>query len=293
MIQILPFLILAIFDLAGAICSPSQVAPLFVLRLSAGILVVAACGLGLARLGAPRASQFALALSRMWLAMLLLLIGTVYATPWTGGLADSWLSWPDGGRLGVSLSEWLQGEGLWGPAVCVYNSGLPFSFFFFAWLAWSRASELDRIPAAFCACGVVGLAMYLAAPAAGPQLDGRYIGCAAGAVPVWASIRAGVPHEFFGEIPGLIACPSFHSLSATLLLLSSRGRARLVVTAWWGTQIFTALTVGGHYLADLLVGISLASACWRLSGVTVSSRIFSSSASGDGARARPSPVVSS
>jgi hypothetical protein len=245
-------LLLAVFPSSAHVAAPFQ------LRILSASLLVAGIALALARLGADRASSFAIELARVWLAMLLTLLGSVRLTPWTGPLADSWLSWPDGGAGVVAAAEWLQQHGLWSVASTVYNSGPVVLVLSLAWLAWMRDPKLHRIADAFAACGVVGLLVYVVAPASGPRLDDEWLGCSAGAQPGWAAIRSGAVMTLEAPI-GAIACPSFHAISATILLLAVRSRLALL---WWAAFVISAGPVGGHYLIDLVAGVGLAVGAW-------------------------------
>jgi hypothetical protein len=225
-----------------------------------GIAVVTAAGLALHRLGAAWAGRVASALARVWAAMLLVELGSAYVTPWTGPLADPWLSWPDGGAGGIAAAGWLQAHGLWGAAVLGYGSGYQALI-----LVLLVADRPHRIGDAFVVSGVVGILCYLAAPAEGPRLGTAFLGCAAGGQPEWDAMRAGAP-VVLERLPGLISIPSFHAVSATILLLAvwpSRW-LRPLALAWWAVLVGSAWTVGGHYALDLVAGVGLAVGAWRV-----------------------------
>jgi hypothetical protein len=190
--------------------------------------------------------------------MLLTELGSAYVTPWTGPLADPWLSWPDGGAGGIAASAWLQEHGLWSAAVLGYGSGYQALI-----LVLLFVERPHRIGDAFALCGVVGILAYLLAPAAGPQLHGDWLGCAAGGQPEWNALRSGAP-VVLERLPGLISIPSFHALSATILLQAvwpSRW-ARPLAVVWWAVLVGSAWTVGGHYVLDLVAGVGLGAVAW-------------------------------
>jgi hypothetical protein len=234
----------------------------FGFRLWAAVAVVALCGLALERLSAPRLARFALALSRTWAAMLLVLFASVYATPYTGPLADAPLGWPDP-TAPVEAAAWLQTHHLWSVAVAGYNSGQLALIALLAYLAWSQAPGIHRVGDAFVAAGLVGIVLYVLAPAAGPADS---VGCAAGSAPGWAELRAGATWTYSEGIPGLVAAPSFHAVSGALLWLASPpGWVRVVAGAWAIVLVGTAVPVGAHYGADVGLGLVLAGWAWRVS----------------------------
>lgn len=255
----LSWLALGLLVVLSGLRSAAQVAPSAELALWSGIAVVGACGLALVRLGAVRSGAVAVELSRCWAAILLTLLGSIYLTPWTGPLADRWLGWPDGGVVVVDSAAWLRTHGLWAAAVAGYDSGHLALALVLLWLG--RDPKARRIADAFVVCGVVGLAAYVLAPAAGAGA-----GCAAAGQPGWTELRNGAGWTYGAAIPGLIAAPSFHAVSAQLLARAvwPDRRLRPLAALWWAVLVGTAIPVGGHYLLDLAAGIGLAEVAWRV-----------------------------
>jgi hypothetical protein len=256
----LSWLALALLVQLSAALSPVRVAASVQVPPWIGIAVAFLAGLALARLGAAWPARVSLALSRIWAAMLLVELGSAYVTPWTGALADPWLSWPDGGEGGLAAAGWLQAHGLWGAAVLGYGSGYQALL-----LVLLVADRPHRIGDAFALCGVVGILAYVAAPAEGPRLGTAFLGCAAGGQPEWGLLRSGAP-VVLERLPGLISIPSFHALSATILLQAvwSRRWLRPLALAWGALLVGSAWTVGGHYGLDLVAGVGLAVGAWGI-----------------------------
>lgn len=256
--------VLALLVWCSALVSTAQVAPRFLAELWGGTALVAACGLALVHLEAVRPAQVVLALARCWSAQLLVLLGSVYVTPWTGELVDGWMAALDPGG-GLAAARWLHTSGAWPLAVAGYNSGQVALVAAVLVAPYPRAT---RLADAFVIAGLVGLVAYLATPCAGPSLDGAPLGCALSGLPEWAAMRAGSPVVLDGAIPGLISCPSYHAVAATLMARAvwPVRWARPAAVACWAVLVGTAWTVGAHYAPDLVVGVALGEAAWWAAG---------------------------
>jgi hypothetical protein len=208
-----------------------------------------------------RASDPLVATGALTLVMTLGTVASAVLTPWGGPTVDSVLAWPEV-AFGVTQADaWAAAERAdvlpelaavyASPAVQVKAAAL-------WWVAVGQDSRpLWRCTVALAVCVLVGMPLYLVAPAEGPV---AFYGTGEPGAwhAAWSAMRAGpcTVDQLFGTV----AAPSYHIIFSVLL-------CRL----WWGTPLFLAavvinaamviatLIVGSHYAVDLVLGALLVS----------------------------------
>lgn len=196
----------------------------------------------------------------VWMAALYpLFLASLYVAPIGRPLADRWLSWPEVllGVDGFTMRRWCGQHGLKSTVEFVYScSSIPI-------LISASAAYPERSIRAVNAFGVssaVGVVVYLLLPAVGP---GAYLhGTPSDWVGPLLAARTGQPVCL--PAVGLVSCPSFHVVMATLIVLISwPSRLRIIMLVWWILLACTAMMVGEHWIIDVLAGTLLAVASWK------------------------------
>lgn len=208
-----------------------------------------------------RAADPLVATGALTLVMTLGTVASAVATPWSGPTVDSVLAWPEV-AIGVTQADaWAAAEraDVLPELAAVYASpAVQVKLAALWWVAIGQDSRpLWRCTVALAVCVLVGMPLYLVAPAEGPAV--WYGTGEPGAWhAAWSAMRAG-PCTV-DQLYGTVAAPSYHIIFAALL-------SRL----WWGTPLFLAavvinaamviatLIVGSHYATDLVLGALLVS----------------------------------
>lgn len=209
---------------------------------------------------ARAAGDAAVATSAITVLLVLATLCTALATPWTGPLADAWLSAPERaiGLTQADVSAWASRIGILPILVVVYGS-------IFAQVKLASLyhvivrPDADRLWSSAAAFGIstlIGLPIYLLLPAEGPSV--LY---ATGEIPSflgpWLAMRSGDPYTLV-LLDGFVSSPSFHMVFCVLLLDLFRGTPlRIPALVWNAAMPLATLVIGFHYAVDLVLGVAL------------------------------------
>ena len=208
------------------------------------------------------------------------LIFSYLATSWAPPLKDAFLAKLDG-HLGFHWLPFLSAINdrpfLAGLLVKAYESTAPLTQGVVIWLAIrNRGERLSEFLALLCLSSV-GLAVgMLLVPAAGAfvyfeparQLFDNFT--AGGEMwpflDAFNGLRDGSLTKIdFSSVQGVISFPSFHTMLGIITTYALRDTRVLLIPAIIlnGTMIVSTLPVGGHYLADVLVGAAISIAAFH------------------------------
>lgn len=194
-------------------------------------------------------------------------LGTVASavlTPWGGPPADSLLSWPEV-ALGYTQADAWEAAARAGVlpelAVIYASPALQLKAACLWWVAIGQDSRpIWSATIALAICVLVGLPVYLVAPAEGPAV--WYGHADPGSWhEAWTAMRAGpctVDRLF-----GLVASPSYH-IAFVVLLTRLWAGTPFQLAAWVinAAMVLATLVIGEHYGADVVLGALLvAGAC--------------------------------
>jgi membrane-associated phospholipid phosphatase len=137
----------------------------------------------------------------------------------------------------------------------------------------NRREPLEQFLLQMMVAGLIVLVCFQLAPAVGP--------CAVAPSPVQAQylehlqeLRAGTRNWLdFADAAGLITFPSFHTVWALLLVAACPRPLKAASIALNSAVIAATLTTGWHYLSDVLAGIVVYYAVYRLMICQLATRI--------------------
>jgi hypothetical protein len=164
----------------------------------------------------------------------------------------------------ATLVRWARGHAALNTFLdLVYLSILPQTILVLLILGLRKQSEgLDKFILRLMICALITAGLFFLFPALGPFARGDYTMdlTQARCLEHLQTLRSGARTVVsLSDAEGLIAFPSFHTIWAILIAAAYRGRRILfpVFAALNAAMVFSTMSTGWHYVADVLAGICI------------------------------------